>query len=1020
MDTKRHTKSLFTDFLSEKDASALICKIFDNMPVGLEIYDREGYLIYINADELNAVECSDLDSVLGINLFDNPNLPKDIARSLISGKEVRFSVDYDFNLVGNYYSTTGKNTRHLDVAVNIVFDEHNEIDKYILISKDNTEQWRLQRKYEALSAQNAAILESLPVGVVVCNSNGDLVFMNNAGSKMLGINHDLQNFSPVNILKNPRFPKELIDAVTNNTEFRIRFKYEPDSDSGNQYASSRDKNHSVYLECNGRPIIDTNGCIESYVFILDDVTQAAYREEQLRQSNLKTELALRDSGIILWEFDVAEKRFFSDNEPINNYNSLQPITIEEYHSFTHPEDLPQLDGWVKRMIAGEEFSFTGDARMAYPNKNGWQYCTINGLPYERDSDGRVLKYVGTRKNNTDIYQSKQLQSKILNDIPLSIHIKDVADNFKYVFCNNESKQMLGISENKTLKDVISPEQIARIEKTDKEVYNTGKPYFGSEHIVLKDGRIYDTIVRKSIIYDNEKRLLLNVRWDKSLQNELERRAKVLSLSLKAVNAYSWLWEPDKDKITYGEGFERNKRDLTQFDTFDKFIMCIHPEDRDYVRNSIDTIPFKDGGDWDIEYRADLNEEGVYEWWQTRGVLEMVIQDDVPYRYMFGMSINIDVHKQAELTLLRKKDELKKLIRQNELVLNNAGSGLAYITTDYIVQWENISMCSTGLSYEAYKEGEYCYKSAHNRNEPCENCVLQKAMHSRKAERIKFHLENGRSIEVYSTPVFNDDSSIDGIVIRIDDITERIKIDELLQAKLLAEQSDKLKSAFLANMSHEIRTPLNAIVGFSNLLVESTNPEEKKEFINIIQDNNELLLKVINDILDLSKIEAGTVELEYEDFNLSEYLKSIATSMRQRKTNPEVELMVCNPYSYCMVHLDKNRIAQIMINYVTNAIKYTSKGSIEMGYEAMEKGIRLFVRDTGIGIPESKREKVFQRFEKIDEFAQGTGLGLSICKAIAESMGGKVGFESKSNKGSLFWAFIPCDTRIDDTTDIEKA
>lgn len=191
------------------------------------------------------------------------------------------------------------------------------------------------------------------------------------------------------------------------------------------------------------------------------------------------------------------------------------------------------------------------------------------------------------------------------------------------------------------------------------------------------------------------------------------------------------------------------------------------------------------------------------------------------------------------------------------------------------------------------------------------------------EKIKFHLENNRIVEVLATPVFNESEEIDGIVIRVDDITDRERmIEELRQAKLLAEQSDKLKSAFLANMSHEIRTPLNAIVGFSDLLMNSEEQGDKEEYMQIINTNNELLLKLINDILDLSKLESGSVELKYEEFDLAEYFDSMASSMKQRVTNPKVQLVAVNPYSVCRVRLDKNQVAQVVTNYVTNAIKYT--------------------------------------------------------------------------------------------------
>ena len=438
---------------------------------------------------------------------------------------------------------------------------------------------------------------------------------------------------------------------------------------------------------------------------------------------------------------------------------------------------------------------------------------------------------------------------------------------------------------------------------------------------------------------------------------------------------------------------------------------MHPDDKQKFHDSLQAVVEQDNGIWELEYQLDLNGDGVYQWWQTRGMLETSTLNDAPYKYMFGMTICIDAHKQAELTLLKNKEELKKLVTLNELVLNNTNSGLAYITRDYRVQWENVSSCSKSLSFEAYKQGELCYKSAHNRTSPCEECILSRAFQSRQTELIKFKLDNAHVVEVYGTPVFLEDGTADGIVIRVDDVTEREEmIKELQIAKMHAEQSDKLKSAFLANMSHEIRTPLNAIVGFSGLMMYASD-EEKEDYMQIINNNNEMLLKLISDILDLSKLEAGSVELKYEEFDLTDYFNSMFASMKQRATNPKIQIVAVNPYQHCLVTLDRNRVAQIITNYVTNAIKYTPEGTIEMGYEYREEGIYFYVKDSGIGIPDEKKNKVFHRFEKLDEFAQGTGLGLSICKAIAEAMGGNVGFESEYGKGSLFWALLPCEVEI---------
>lgn len=759
--------------------------------------------------------------------------------------------------------------------------------------------------------------------------------------------------------------------------------------------------------------------IEAEGILQKELSTAMTREKEindkLRQSKHKTELAMRAADIMLWEFDVRKQLFTCENEPLNGYDNNHPLSGYDYAASRHPEDQELVNKVFDRMCTGEDWMFTFDSRVKLPGVAEWQYCTIDGSPYEKDADGKVTKYIGTRKNTTVLQKKKQLQENILNNIPVSIHIKDVADNFRYIFCNDESKRLFGTDVEKTIYDVLDADKVARIEKTDKEVFATGKPYFGLEHIELKDGRTYDTLVRKSLIYDDNKCLLLNVRWDQSLQNDLERRAKVLDISMEAMNAYTWFYEPGKDKISFGEGSDKIGHDLSQYDTLTKFIHFIHPDDKQLFGNSIQRLMYHEIDHWDVEYRADLNQDGIYEWWQTRGMMETTVRDDIPYTYIFGMTLNIDEHKQAELILLKNREELNHLVRQNEMILNNTNSGLAYITTDYVVQWENISVCSASLSHEAYKKGEICYRSAHGRTAPCENCVMRRAGHSRQMEQIKFTFDNGNTVEIFATPVFREDLSMDGIVIRVDDVTEREQmIKELKHAKALAEQSDKLKSAFLANMSHEIRTPLNAIVGFSALLADTLSAEEKEEYLKIISVNNDLLLKLISDILDLSKIEAGTVELKYEDFDLSSYFDDMVASMKQRVTNPHVRLIANNPYPACKVRLDKNRIAQIMTNYVTNAIKYTPKGFIEMGYELTDDGIRLYVKDSGIGIQDEKKHKVFHRFEKLDEFAQGTGLGLSICKAIAESMGGCVGYESQYGEGSHFWATLPC------VVEIEKA
>ena len=229
--------------------------------------------------------------------------------------------------------------------------------------------------------------------------------------------------------------------------------------------------------------------------------------------------------------------------------------------------------------------------------------------------------------------------------------------------------------------------------------------------------------------------------------------------------------------------------------------------------------------------------------------------------------------------------------------------------------------------------------------------------------------------------------------------------QLVVAREKAEESDMLKSAFLANMSHEIRTPLNAIVGFSSILAETDEEQEKREYISIIENNNALLLQLIGDILDLSKIEAGTLEFNFSDFELNELMHEKENIIRM-KTAEGVELIFEPGLDACLFHSDRNRLSQLLINLLTNAAKFTAKGSIRFGYRAEGSRLRFYVSDTGCGIPPEGQRRIFDRFVKLNSFKQGTGLGLPICKSIVEHLGGEIGVKSEEGRGTTFWFTLP--------------
>ena len=287
-------------------------------------------------------------------------------------------------------------------------------------------------------------------------------------------------------------------------------------------------------------------------------------------------------------------------------------------------------------------------------------------------------------------------------------------------------------------------------------------------------------------------------------------------------------------------------------------------------------------------------------------------------------------------------------------------------------------------------------------------LIREASHLRRDVRIL--REDGTYTWTRVNVMVRDFRPEDGIIDMVCvnyDITELKETErKLIAARDKAEELDRLKSAFLANMSHEIRTPLNAIVGFPSLLTETEDMKDRKQYMAIVQENTELLLQLISDILDLSKMESGAFEFVKSDTDVNLLCSEIIRSLRM-KVPAGVELVFEECLPGCHVWADKNRLNQVISNFINNALKFTFSGSITLGYYRQTDGyLRFYVRDTGMGIPKNKIKTVFDRFVKLNSFVHGTGLGLSICKSLVEQMGGTIGVESEEGEGSCFWFTYP--------------
>lgn len=337
----------------------------------------------------------------------------------------------------------------------------------------------------------------------------------------------------------------------------------------------------------------------------------------------------------------------------------------------------------------------------------------------------------------------------------------------------------------------------------------------------------------------------------------------------------------------------------------------------------------------------------------------------------------------------------------------------YATAKRPKEWNNMKKNEPlSISVEQYFD-RICPKDIRRIKAAYNNLIENRTVKLREEYRIAFNPEQCTTydwMEVQATIDRKDENgkplSLVGSALII---TDRKKMEEnLLEAKERAEESNQLKSAFIANMSHEIRTPLNAIIGFSGIMASTENENERQKYFNIIENNNQLLLQLIEDILDLSKIEAGKLEFIYTGVDLNAMFVELQLSEQiQRMKSSNVEIKYEAHMPDCYISTEKNRLKQVMMNIINNAIKFTKEGSIHFGYYLKNQNyLYLYVTDTGCGIPAEKKDHIFGRFVKLNSFIQGTGIGLSISQTIVEHLGGEIGVESEEGKGSTFWFTIP--------------
>lgn len=515
--------------------------------------------------------------------------------------------------------------------------------------------------------------------------------------------------------------------------------------------------------------------------------------------------------------------------------------------------------------------------------------------------------------------------------------------------------------------------------------------------------------------------------EKLAKEKLARHEELFNLILDSGSLGYWIVDMSERTVLCSD----NYRKLLGYDHLDKKmdldLFSNVVSERDFIRfkNFMHHVLNGTVAEQNIEFKI-KTADGEWLWTLSKIIRIERDHSDNPYR-ITGLNINIDAIKRASMTVSSMETSIRQAKEQQE-VTNSILSSVLKLS--HVLPWDcNVLTQTFSCDYAIYHHESqqapingkyYCamdkyLNSIHPNNrehmrEVFTNLFLGKIKDFH--EVYQMHWYNNREYEwidkqgeIYEYDEQGNPKTIIGSAIVI---TESKQLEyRLLQALEQAEQSNLLKSAFLANMSHEIRTPLNAIVGFSRILLSTEDPQEREEYVQIIDNNNKLLLQLIGDILDLAKIEAGTLEFSYSDVDINGILQEVEMATRLKMVNSAVEIAFVESLPECVVHSDRNRLLQVFNNLLTNAIKFTEQGSIRFGYRLQDSNtLYFYVKDTGCGISQDDLPNIFGRFVKLNDFMQGTGLGLSICETIIKKLGGKIGVKSQLGAGSEFWFTIP--------------
>lgn len=641
------------------------------------------------------------------------------------------------------------------------------------------------------------------------------------------------------------------------------------------------------------------------------------------------------------------------------------------------------------------YEYVRDNETFYAKARTARYNQSNIICFVHD----VTTYVRSEK---ELIQLKTFLQSIMDNLPVGLFIKDVSDDYRYLLYNHKMSEFY----EESYDIMIGKNDFEMKDPESHEYHQEDLLALHSDHPVSFERVFYDEqgdpvrwgVTTKARLSDEDGRdyivaIVVDTTNMRKKEYELDTIRRELSVALDAGNMSAWRYEVESKQFVFINTPTLPYGDLS----YDQLLEKSHPDDRikyqDFLKSLIS------GREEKRKVITRFFIEDKYEWFEFYA-LALRSENTGTIHQIIGTERNItaDMQMQQELN-------------DNKLKLDFTLKAAQIIHWEYNVETKTFYSSQSDLMVDDYLSlSDYL-----NHVEADDRILLESSINdliSGKIELMDIQIralspeKEIRWFEMHAVAYSRDDQ---GKVTKLlglrRDITDMKMMSELILLREKAEESNRLKSAFLANMSHEIRTPLNAIVGFSALMTEAEDKEEMKEYAQIIQTNNELLLQLINDILDLSKIEAGQMNFVFTDVDICLILSNLAI-MYEKRLKAGVQLFCNYPCETYVISTEKNRLTQVLSNFLSNAVKYTTSGSITFGFEIFKDHLYFYVSDTGKGIHKENLPRVFERFSKFDSFVQGTGLGLSICKSIVQTLNGTIGVDSEPGKGSTFWFTLP--------------